>query len=640
MTNDEKLTLPTPCNYCNGSGKAKSSLTMNEIRCMHCGGTGLRAELKIPIATESALAAGAASIDTPEFRQLLNLTMSKRFMSVSAGNKAAVALIAHINEWGAQQREAGRQEGYAKKVSAAECGALAMLEQERERAEKAEAALADVKRDEGLAKVVIEQLKGRLAQADAALAQRAAGVVYLSSLKRYSPTYDESRGADGEDRWGVMEDAEEGEYVKLTDVRALLATAPVGDGDERAKALEEAARLVDGMHERISDPFLIGQDRAEAGHNTLTNVAAAIRALIQQKGGIMDIDKERAAGKPDFSKFATLEEYNEAMADWQRGQDTAPPAAVPAQIRHVAVLNDSDRERLDWSVRTLRGLADTDPAPAGFATILSVIGAIKRVLEPSLLDAAPAQAVDALRPILERMTAYCEDFYANAKVRGCEKVYEHVAKMAGEGRAALAAQPAAPAGEPVAYLTKWNEGKRQCLSYKPITARLAEMGRADDAVSTPLYAAPVANAGQAGQWILVSTSLPPNDQYVWASWSGAGNWSHDPKQGLARHIAGMGWQPMHSMGWDWHVTHWMPLPPAPDAPDQAAQVAQPFPTSRDAYEKMTPERKAALDADLKGLEQRIESHRRNRDRRTHTEQVEFDRRKGDRRHAERRDAED
>lgn len=64
-------------------------------------------------------------------------------------------------------------------------------------------------------------------------------------------------------------------------------------------------------------------------------------------------------------------------------------------------------------------------------------------------------------------------------------------------------------------------------------------------------------------WIPASEKLPPRDEYVWASWDGAGNWHHDAKQGLARHIDGMGWQPMHSMGWDWRVTHWMHLPAAP-----------------------------------------------------------------------------
>lgn len=44
------------------------------------------------------------------------------------------AIVGHVREWGAQQREAG----YAKKVSAAECGALAMLEGYAERTKIAE----------------------------------------------------------------------------------------------------------------------------------------------------------------------------------------------------------------------------------------------------------------------------------------------------------------------------------------------------------------------------------------------------------------------------------------------------------------------------------------------------------------------
>lgn len=85
-----------------------------------------------------------------------------------------------------------------------------------------------------------------------------------------------------------------------------------------------------------------------------------------------------------------------------------------------------------------------------------------------------------------------------------------------------------------------------------------------------LAAAPEATAQPAaaplGGWISVNDRLPPSNQEVWASWNGAGNWNHDPKQGLARHVDSLGWQPMQSMGWDWKVTHWTPLPPAPGEP--------------------------------------------------------------------------
>ena len=79
-------------------------------------------------------------------------------------------------------------------------------------------------------------------------------------------------------------------------------------------------------------------------------------------------------------------------------------------------------------------------------------------------------------------------------------------------------------------------------------------------------------------------------------------------------------------------------------PQQVAQTEDqptlPHHTSRDAYFKMTPERKAALDADMTQLERRIAEHRKSRDRRTHDEPVAEERRHGDRRHAERRDCED
>lgn len=67
-------------------------------------------------------------------------------------------------------------------------------------------------------------------------------------------------------------------------------------------------------------------------------------------------------------------------------------------------------------------------------------------------------------------------------------------------------------------------------------------------------------------WIEAST--PPvtdtrSEEYVWACWEGASGWSQKPKQGLARYIASLGWQPLGCMGWDWNVTHWMPLPEMP-----------------------------------------------------------------------------
>jgi len=82
-----------------------------------------------------------------------------------------------------------------------------------------------------------------------------------------------------------------------------------------------------------------------------------------------------------------------------------------------------------------------------------------------------------------------------------------------------------------------------------------------------LIAAQVAGARK-DAWVSVEDRLPANDQYVWASWTGAGNWNHDAKQGLARYVDGLGWQPQQSTGWDWVVTHWMALPQSPASDSQ------------------------------------------------------------------------
>lgn len=94
----------------------------------------------ITIDAAPQVAESAPSIDTPEFRALLaEIPLDNLLFGLPVQD-----LVIHINQRMAQEREAGRQEGYAKKVGAAECGALAVLEAERERAENAEARLKEL----------------------------------------------------------------------------------------------------------------------------------------------------------------------------------------------------------------------------------------------------------------------------------------------------------------------------------------------------------------------------------------------------------------------------------------------------------------------------------------------------------------
>lgn len=93
----------------------------------------------------------------------------------------------------------------------------------------------------------------------------------------------------------------------------------------------------------------------------------------------------------------------------------------------------------------------------------------------------------------------------------------------------------------------------------PVKAHWEQMTGRDerDAVFAEVaQAVPVAS-----EWISVDERLPDSPkEYVLAHWKGAGDWS-----GLARYIPSMGWQPLGAMGSEWHVSHWIPLPPAPGA---------------------------------------------------------------------------
>lgn len=86
--------------------------------------------------------------------------------------------------------------------------------------------------------------------------------------------------------------------------------------------------------------------------------------------------------------------------------------------------------------------------------------------------------------------------------------------------------------------------------------------------AAPLPAAPVREVPD--NWISVDDRLPEMgmDEYVWAVWDGAGKYKHAPKQGEARFVPTLGWQPHGSQGWDWRVSHWQPLPALPAAPVQ------------------------------------------------------------------------
>lgn len=99
------------------------------------GGTRLLAEkISAPLA--------AGSVDTEEFRNLLEYWVNSETEAYKASELGN--LISHINAWGAQQREAGRQEGYADGRGMANEIVAAIDKANQVRAEKAEARVKEL----------------------------------------------------------------------------------------------------------------------------------------------------------------------------------------------------------------------------------------------------------------------------------------------------------------------------------------------------------------------------------------------------------------------------------------------------------------------------------------------------------------
>lgn len=136
-----------------------------------------------------------------------------------------------------------------------------------------------------------------------------------------------------------------------------------------------------------------------------------------------------------------------------------------------------------------------------------------------------------------------------------------VAKMVAEVAAELAVQLNAAPVAKVGYIPGHYEAG--------LDVEIIDRSRVHDGMM--LYASPAAR-----QWISVADELPEHAEdeaaTVWATWTGAAGFAQGtPRQGEARYIKSMGWQPHGCMGWDWIVTHWMPLPPLPGESDDDQQ---------------------------------------------------------------------
>ncbi len=362
-------------------------------------------------------------------------------------------------------------------------------------------------------------------------------------------------------------------------------------------------------------------------------------ALIEELAGTWEVMAETEDGS-NPARRATLREAADTLRMLVASQDTAPPAAVPAPDSDTVQVCKEDANNYCRILAALDMEEEGDPVAEVERLIAQAAAPAQAVDAPVLGDdlnwllsdmdgqkwadefckrnpsmdhglmlgwfccaimtgfdeanrrrdmegaAGTAQAVDsigvmqrALLVIEGRMCNDCSDEIC---------CMPHSRASRDELRAALAAQPAAPAGEPVAWLESEESARKT-----PIKEIMRGMFHT-------------------AVWHF--SERPQTSNPVWTL--------HAPVANTSQKVASSGGKVASE-----HAT----LGAAP-LPQQVAQTeAKPFPTSRGTYGKMTPEQKQRLDADLDQLGQRIDEHRRSRDRRTHSEVVEFDRRRKDRR---------
>lgn len=232
------------------------------------------AETKIPAQT--------ASIDTPEFRVALAVCTGHldyyQDSEHEVVRQSRAALIAHINAWGAQQREEGRK---ALSVAHAELS------------NKYSALSAESVAD-GLAIVELRttntQLRQRVEVAEAQLAARPnIGLDAIWEAFREIPNIPDGLYAQMHHFLATQEKpaAHTTEATPVVSAQAPVVAAPVGDGDERTLATEFTRwKSLALMAQQAMKKQIAPEWECNSSHPALCKAIEAIdAALTQQKGG-------------------------------------------------------------------------------------------------------------------------------------------------------------------------------------------------------------------------------------------------------------------------------------------------------------------------------------------------------------------
>ena len=197
--------------------------------------------------------------------------------------------------------------------------------------------------------------------------------------------------------------------------------------------------IMDGLRDEVIAAW---NRRAQPEGKAITLLKDAARAWNNEASSELDATMERIES---FLLGSSAQPEGEApqasllIGTAKRMRDLAA-GKITGEIKQFEYSLAADR------IEELEGVAEhLKAAPA----LIAVAGVHPRLVADLEAEFGATAAAATLSPlceavdVLRRAAQYFEDFYANAKVRGCASAYEHVRVLGLDARAALAAQQAA-----------------------------------------------------------------------------------------------------------------------------------------------------------------------------------------------------
>lgn len=171
--------------------------------------------------------------------------------------------------------------------------------------------------------------------------------------------------------------AEDFEPITEAQFAVLEAAQPVARGKVLSTLLSEEGATTELVFDAVPEPLCKHCGKPPGNHKAVT--------------------KQCPFGRGSFPSFSATDTYEPRKQRAPRKAAVAPTVAQPQEVLAPAFktepsVSESDAARLEWAILTLREIADlgrNKPLGDLYPQAVSVIAALKRVLEPNLVEPMP-----------------------------------------------------------------------------------------------------------------------------------------------------------------------------------------------------------------------------------------------------------